>query len=103
MHLRKSRVIRKIKEGKTAFSFKLNLCDPRVAEIAAMSGIDCLWIDMEHVPTDYVEMIDLMSKGKIRTEGMISHRFDLSDVPYVLDMIDKRKEKTFKVLIDVND
>lgn len=56
-----------------------------------------------YVPTDYVEMIDLMSKGKIRTEGMISHRFGLSDVPYVLDMIDKRKEKTFKVLIDVND
>ena len=65
MHLRKSRVIRKIKEGKTAFSFKLNLCDPRVAEIAAMSGIDCLWIDMEHVPTDYVELENIIRAAKI--------------------------------------
>ena len=56
-----------------------------------------------YVPTDYEEMIDLMSRGIIRTEGMISHRFQLTDIPAVLDMIDKRKEKTFKVLIDVND
>ncbi len=56
-----------------------------------------------YVPQDYVEMIDFMSRGVIRTEGMISHRYGLADIPYVLDMIDKRKEKTFKVLIDVND
>ena len=48
-------------------------------------------------------MIDLMSKGKVTTKGMISHRFKLEDIPMVLDMIDKRKEKTFKVVIDVND
>ena len=65
MHLRKSRVIRKIKEGKTVFSFKLNICDPRVAEIAAMSGIDCIWIDMEHVPTDYVELENIIRAAKI--------------------------------------
>lgn len=56
-----------------------------------------------YVPTDYMEMIDLMSKGIISTKGMISHRFKLEEVPAVLDMIDKRREKTFKVLIDVND
>lgn len=56
-----------------------------------------------YVPTDYMEMIDLMSKGKVTTKGMISHRFTLEEIPAVLDMIDKRKEKTFKVLIDVND
>ena len=65
MHLRKSRVLRKINEGKTAFSFKLNLCDPRVAEIAAMSGIDCLWIDMEHVPTDYSDVENIICAAKI--------------------------------------
>lgn len=65
MHLRKSRVIRKIKEGKTAFSLKLNICDPRIAEIAAMSGIDCLWVDMEHVPTDYVELENVIRAAKI--------------------------------------
>ncbi len=56
-----------------------------------------------YVPTDYTEMIDLMSKGIVKTDGMISHRFGLDDIPNVLDMIDKRKEKTFKVLIEVND
>jgi 4-hydroxy-2-oxoheptanedioate aldolase len=65
MHLRKSRVMRKIKEGKTAFSLKLNICDPRIAEIAAMSGIDCLWVDMEHVPTDYVELENVIRAAKI--------------------------------------
>lgn len=56
-----------------------------------------------YVPTDYVEMIDLMSRGIITTKGMISHRFGLEDIPAVLDMIDKRREKTFKVLIEVAD
>jgi len=56
-----------------------------------------------YVPTDYVEMIELMSKGIIKTKGMISHRFGLEDIPAVLDMIDKRRKKTFKVLIEVAD
>ena len=56
-----------------------------------------------YVPADYEEMIDLLSRGIIRTEGMISHRFGLEEIPDVLDMIDKRKEKTFKVIIEVND
>lgn len=56
-----------------------------------------------YVPTDYVEMIDLMSRGIIRTKEMISHRFTLEEIPAVLDMIDKRREKTFKVLIDVSE
>ena len=49
-----------------------------------------------YVPTDYMEMIELMSKGKVTTKGMISHRFQLEDIPAVLDMIDKRKEKPLK-------
>ncbi len=66
MHMRKSRVIRTIKEGKTAFSIKLNLADPRCAEIAAMSGgFDCIWIDMEHVPTDYSSVENIVRAAKI--------------------------------------
>lgn len=55
-----------------------------------------------YVPTDYYEMLELMGKKIITTEGMVSHRFTLEEIPYVLDMLDKRKEKTFKILIDVN-
>lgn len=54
-----------------------------------------------YVPQDYKEMINLMGKGIIRIDGMISHHFTLEEVPEVLDMIVNRKEKTFKVVINV--
>ena len=65
MNMRKSRVLRKIRNGETAFSFKLNLGDVRAAEIAAMSGIDCLWTDMEHVPNDYQAIENIVRAAKI--------------------------------------
>ncbi len=65
MHLRRSRVIEKIKSGKTAFSIKLNLSDPRCAEIAAMCGFDCIWIDMEHVPTDHADVENIVRAAKV--------------------------------------
>ncbi|TVY08050.1 HpcH/HpaI aldolase family protein [Paenibacillus cremeus] len=52
--MRPSRVMRKLRSGQTAIALKLNLADPRIAEMAArFSGVDCLWTDMEHVPNDY--------------------------------------------------
>ncbi len=65
MHLRRSKVVEKIRKGETAFSVKLNLADARVAEIAAMSGIDCIWVDMEHVPTDYSQLENIIRAAKI--------------------------------------
>jgi len=65
MKMRKSRVLKKIREGKTAFAVKLNLSDPRVAEIAAMCGIDCIWIDMEHVPSDFISLENMIRAAKI--------------------------------------
>jgi 4-hydroxy-2-oxoheptanedioate aldolase len=50
--MRPSRVLAKLRSGQVATSFKLNLADARAAEIAAMAGFDCLWLDMEHVPND---------------------------------------------------
>lgn len=52
--MRESRVMRKLREGQVAFAFKINLADIRVVDIAArLTGMDCLWTDMEHVPNDY--------------------------------------------------
>lgn len=65
MHIRKSRVLRKIRNGETAYAIKLNLVDPRVAEIAGMCGFDCIWIDMEHVPSDYVEIENVIRAAKL--------------------------------------
>lgn len=53
MQLRPSRVLAKLRAGETAVSLKLNLSDARVAEMAArLSGVDCLFADLEHVPND---------------------------------------------------
>ena len=48
MDMRKSRVLRQMRSGKVATCVKLNLADTRAAEIAAMCGFDCIWLDMEH-------------------------------------------------------
>ena len=42
MLMRKSRVLRKMRNGEVAASIKLNLSDPRAAELAAMFGFDCI-------------------------------------------------------------
>jgi 4-hydroxy-2-oxoheptanedioate aldolase len=48
--LRQSRVLNKLRAGQPVSCTKLNLGDARVAELAAMCGIDAVWLDMEHVP-----------------------------------------------------
>ena len=64
MFMRKSRILRKINEGKVATSIKLNMADPRIAEIAAMCGFDCIWTDMEHVPNDYTAIENIIRAAK---------------------------------------
>lgn len=51
--MRQSRVLGKLRAGQVAYATKLNLADARAAEIAAMSGFDCVWTDMEHVANDW--------------------------------------------------
>jgi len=53
MEMRKSRVLRQMRSGNVATCVKLNLESIRNVDIAAMCGFDCIWVDMEHVPTDY--------------------------------------------------
>lgn len=48
----KSKVLEKMRAGKKAISYKINLNCFRSVEIAAMSGFDAVWICQEHVPTD---------------------------------------------------
>ena len=53
MKMRPSRVLQRLRAGEVVSCFKSNLADARVAEITAMSGFDCIWADMEHVPNDW--------------------------------------------------
>lgn len=64
MFMRESRVLKKMRDGKVATSIKLNMADPRVAEIAAMCGFDCIWIDLEHVPNDYCTIENVVRAAK---------------------------------------
>ena len=65
MNVRKSRVLEKLRGGKVANCMKLNLADPRIAEIAAIAGFDSVWVDREHVATDWslVENVVRAAKG----------------------------------------
>jgi len=55
-HLRRSRVLREARSGKISTVFKLNLSDPRVAEIIAAAGVSALWLCNEHVPNDWLNL-----------------------------------------------
>ena len=65
MNMRKSRVLRQMRAGKVATCTKLNLSDPRAAEIAAMCGFDCIWIDLEHVPNNMPDVENAVRAAKI--------------------------------------
>lgn len=65
MNMRKSRVLRQMRAGKVATCVKQNLADPRVTEIAAMCGFDCVWIDLEHVPNNMSCVEDTVRAAKI--------------------------------------
>lgn len=53
MQMRRSRVLQKLRAGEVVSCFKLNLDGSRAAEIAAMTGFDCVWADMEHTASDW--------------------------------------------------
>ena len=53
MQMRKSRVLQKLRAGSTVSCIKINLTDPKVCEIAAIAGFDCVWVDQEHIGQDW--------------------------------------------------
>lgn len=63
--LRKSRVMSALRAGRSATCLKLNLADPRVAEIAAVNGIDAIWLCNEHVPNHWLNMEHQIRAAKL--------------------------------------
>lgn len=51
--INESKVLKKLRSGEVVCSFKLNLCSGHAAELAALAGFDCIWLDMEHVAQDW--------------------------------------------------
>jgi 4-hydroxy-2-oxoheptanedioate aldolase len=64
MQMRSSRVLQKLRADKIISCMKINLSCPRVVEIAAMMGFDCIWLDMEHVPTDWATIENQVRAAK---------------------------------------
>lgn len=54
--MRKSRVLRAVREGRVARCLKLNTSDPRVAEIFASAQPDAIWVCMEHCGAGWTEI-----------------------------------------------
>jgi 4-hydroxy-2-oxoheptanedioate aldolase len=65
MEMRKSRVLRQMRNGKVATCVKINLSDLRNVDIAAMCGFDCVWTDMEHVPNDFSFIENAVRAAKV--------------------------------------
>ncbi len=88
IQMRPSRVLKKLREGKIAKTIKLNLDDVRAAEIAAMSGFDCLWLDMEHIPNSLQCIENCVRAGKLHDcDTMVRvKRGSYSDLVYPLEM-----------------
>ncbi|MCX7705562.1 MAG: aldolase/citrate lyase family protein [bacterium] len=65
LEMRRSRVLRKLRNKEVALSTKINLSDPVSVEIAGLAGFDCVWLDMEHIPCDWSTICDMIRTAKI--------------------------------------
>lgn len=61
-----SPMIEKLRRDELVVSTKLNVSDPIIAELAAYSGFDAIWVDMEHCPFDYQEIKNAFYAAKAR-------------------------------------
>jgi 4-hydroxy-2-oxoheptanedioate aldolase len=65
MDMRPSRVLAKLRAGKSVCCAKANLADPRVIQIAGLCGFDCVWIDKEHGPNDWRDVENQVVAAKL--------------------------------------
>ena len=63
---KESPMMKKLRNDELVISAKLNIVNMITAEIAAYAGFDCIWVDMEHVPADYNEIMGAVLAAKAR-------------------------------------
>ncbi len=87
-HMRPSRVLTKLRAGEVACCTKINTSDPRVVEIAAMSGIDSVWLCYEHVPSSLIDIENQVRAAKLYDVDAVVRvsRGSYSDLIYPLEM-----------------
>jgi 4-hydroxy-2-oxoheptanedioate aldolase len=65
MKLPPSRVLQLLREQRFPAILKINLSDPRVAEIAGVCGVDGLWLCQEHVPNDWLALENMIRAARL--------------------------------------
>ena len=106
MQMRKSNVLRKMRNGEVISCFKLNLACSRAVEIAGASGFDCLWTDTEHIGNDWSVVEKQILAAKTQNVDIVARvaRGSYSDhvkplemdatgimVPHVMDIDDAKR------------
>jgi 4-hydroxy-2-oxoheptanedioate aldolase len=65
MPLRPSRILRELRAGQRPTVIKLNLIDPRIIELAGLSGASAVWLCNEHVPNDWLNLEHQIRAAKL--------------------------------------
>lgn len=60
-----SRIKKLLREGQLPTVLKINLSEPRVIEIAALCGLDSVWLCTEHVPNDWIGLENQIRAARI--------------------------------------
>lgn len=63
--MRKSRTLKRIREGGVARCTNLGSCNPPYVAFAARAGYDCIWLDLEHRAMELRELQVLMAHFKL--------------------------------------
>lgn len=86
--MRKSNVLARLRAGEAVCSIKLNTADPATAEVAAMSGCDCIWLDLEHTAMNYENLANQIRAAKMYdTDTLVRvRRGSYSDLIYPLEL-----------------
>jgi len=53
-------------------------------------------------PEDFEEVIDLVGRGVISTDGLLSHRYGITEIHRMFDMVDRREEEFMKIMLAVD-
>lgn len=86
--MRLSRVLSKLRAGHAVNTIKINTTDVRTVEIAAAAGTDSVWLDNEHVPTDWLLLENMVRAAKLHdTDAVVRiERGSYSDYIRPLEM-----------------
>lgn len=65
MKPRPSRILRELRAGHNSTVLKLNMSDPRIVELAGLSGASAVWLCNEHVPNDWLNLEHQIRAAKL--------------------------------------